>query len=285
MYRRTDGLPVVVASEFQVVVQCFAVDRLLRPPGLGDCRNPLLRGGVNEVDSCFSVLSKAKYLAESYVLRHVVVHQVKVVPLVPLLTPEFCFHVGHNVVILGVNGHYPAVPGYFTEYFPQMTIGTPCGVECGENFEAGDPRLDRFPDFANGRWRDCARQNVMEREVGVGMSGKRLPPLVDLLHDGIRRWGLPRRYGQVAGKVNECRNPAKGSGTAGCLRGLGDDLRAASPNLGNRNADVSVGLYAAWENYLASGIYSPCRVGFQRAWGSKDSDLLPLNANVHLACA
>ena len=110
--------------------------------------------------------------------------KVQVVPLVAALADQLLFHVGHDVIVLGVDGHYAPVAGYLLEDFPEGAVGDPGSVECGEYLEAGHAGLDGLSDLADGSRGYSPGQDVMKGVVNVGVAGEGVPPVFHLLHDG-----------------------------------------------------------------------------------------------------
>ena len=76
--RQAIRLEVVVAGEFEVVVQSFAVNGKLGSAGLGDCGNALFGGGVHEIYSGLGLLRQPHNFPEGNILRNVVVGEVKI---------------------------------------------------------------------------------------------------------------------------------------------------------------------------------------------------------------
>ena len=248
---RATGLFIVFAGELQVVVQGFAVNRLLLGTGLGDGRHSFLGRGVHEINAHLRVVGQPQDLAKSDVFRDVVVHQMQVIALVPAFPLKLLFHVGDDVVVFGVYGHDAPVVRHLLENILQVAVGAPGGIEGGEYLEAGHPRLDSLADLADGFRGHCPGHDVVESEVGIGMAGKGVAALFHLLHDGVCGWGFPRGDGQVAGEVDEGGDAAKGRRPAGCFGRLGDNLGAARPHPGHRNTDVGVRFDSAGQDDFA----------------------------------
>ena len=229
MDSRADGFLVVLAGELQVVVQGLAVHRLLLKPGLGDGRHSFFGRGVDEVDPRFGMLGQTKYLAKGYVFRDIVVDQMEIVTLVPAFPFKLLLHVGHNVVVFGMDGHDATVMRHLLKYLPQVTVGRAGGIKGGENLEAGDAVLNGLPYLPDRSWGSSPGQDEMESEIGVGMTGESFAAFLNLLHDRVGGWGFSGCYRQFSGEVDQRGNTTKGSGPAGGFGRLGDNLRPPGP--------------------------------------------------------
>ena len=209
--------------------------------GFGHGQHALFGSGVHEVDAGFSALSQPYNLPEGDILGKIVVNQVEITAVVVAFRDQLVFHIGDDVVFLGMDGHDPAVLRHFLKHGPQMPGGY-LGKECCEYLEAGQPRLDSFANLPDGLGRNRSGQDVMEGEVDIGMPGEGLPTLIDLGHDGVGGRHSAWVQRQVAGEVYVGGDSAEGSGPAGRLRRLGEDFTLATgPVVGNRHVDVSVG--------------------------------------------
>src|SRR4029453_3600244 len=130
---------------------------------------------------------------ERQVLGDVVVHEVEVVAVSPPLALELLGHVGHDVVLLRVHGHDAAMLRHLREDAPEVPVRYADRAEGREDLEARDARLDRLADLADRLRRDLARQDVVEREVRVGVGREAGAPPLDALGAGDARgvggWG------------------------------------------------------------------------------------------------
>src|SRR5262245_61165692 len=104
-------------------MQSFTIDRLVRTTGFGNRRNTLLGCGVYEIDACAGVPGEAEDLAKGDILGEIVMDQMKVVTLIATFTLQLVDHVGHNLVILGVDGHHAAVLCDLLEDGPHVAVG------------------------------------------------------------------------------------------------------------------------------------------------------------------
>ena len=245
-------------------MQRLTVHRLAALPRLADSRHALLGGDVDEVDANLRVLGHPDDLAERHVFGDVAMNEVQVVALVPALALQLFLHVGHHVVVLGVDGHDAAVLRHLAEDRLQVAVGhTP--AERGEYLEAGLTRLDRLADLADGLRTHRAREDVVVGEVYVAVAVERLPPRLHLPHDRVRRHGIVRRDRQRASEVEQRRDPAEGRGASGSLRGLREYLRPTCPLLRHRNADVRVRLDASGKHDQSRGVDDARAFGRERA--------------------
>ena len=279
---QTFGLQVVVAGEFQVVVQGFAVNGQLGGPGLGDGSHALLGGGVDEVDTRFGALRQPHHLPEGNVLGNVVVGQVQVGPVIAAFSLQLVLHEGYDVVLFSVHRHYAAVFANLLENLPQVSHGDP-GVEGGENLEAGDPGLYRFANLAHGTGRYGPGQDVVKGVIDVGMAPESIAPGLNLAHYWIGGRHGAGRERQAAGEVHVGGNATESGGAAGGLRRLSKDPGvAAGPVIGDGHVDVRVGFYAAREDNHPSGVNGLYRLQVvQRSRRGHHGDLLSLDAQVH----
>ena len=210
-------------------MQGLAVHRLLLESGLGDGRHPFFGRGMDEVDPRFGMLGQTKDLAKGYVFRDIVVDQMKIVTLVPAFPFKLLLHVGHDVVVFGMDGHDATMMRHLLEYLPQVTVGCASGIEGGENLEAGDAVLNGLAYLPDGSRGSGPGQNEMESEIGVGMTGESLAPFLNLLHDRVGGWGFSGCYCQISSEVDQRGNTTIGSGPGGGFGRLGDYLGPPGP--------------------------------------------------------
>src|SRR5215813_10513874 len=90
---------------------------------------------------------------------------------------------------------------HLREDAPEVAIRHADRAEGREDLEARDAGLDRLADLADRLRRDLARQDVVEREVGVGVAAEDGAPPLDVLGDGHAR-GL-RRQVEIAREVDD----------------------------------------------------------------------------------
>ena len=128
-----------------------------------------------------------------------------------------------------------------------------------------------------------ARQCEVERKVGVGVAGKGVAALFDLLHDGVRRRTLISGIGVAACEVDERGGAPEGSGAVGRFRGLCHHLRPAGSGVGHWNPYVGMRLNTAGQHQLTGSVDRPPRLNFQRSRHSHDGDLLSLNSDIYFA--
>jgi len=211
------------------------------------------------------------------------VHEVEVVALRPPFALELLGHIGDDVVLLRVHRHDAAVLRHLREDAPEVAVRHADRAEGRENLEARDPRLDRLADLADRLRRDLTRQDVVEREVGVGVAADAedgAPPL-DALGDGHARGVGRGRQVEIAREVDDRRHAAEGSGAGGRRGRLGHDVGLPRPHLRHGDVDVRVRLDAAGDDDLAAGVDRAATAG-QRARPAERSDLLALHPDVHV---
>ena len=261
-------------------MQRFAVHGLSCHARLGDRGDAFLRRRVHEVDRAAGVAREADDVTEREVLGHVVVDQVQVVALRAALALQRLGHVGHDVVLFRVHGHDPAVLRDFLEDARQVTVRHPDRPERREDLEARDAVLDRLADLADRLRRDLARQDVVEREVGVRMATEDVASPLDRLRDRHARRVRIGCERQVAGEVDDRRHAAERRGARGRFRRLCHHVRRAAPDLRDRDRNVRVRLDAAGHDDLAAGVDGPRGVGRQRAGLAQRDDRLALHPDV-----
>src|SRR5262249_61748351 len=96
-----------------------------------------------------------------------------------------------------------SVPPDLAKYAPQVTVRHTDRPEGREDLEARGAVLDRLADFPDGLRRDLARQDVVEGEVGIGMSAEDGAPALDRLRDPYARGGRVRRQRQVTSEIDD----------------------------------------------------------------------------------
>ena len=207
--------------------------------------------------------------------------QVQVAAVVVALRDQFLFHVGDDVVFLGVDGHDAPVLGHLLKHGPQVAGGY-LGEEGGEHFEAGQSRLDSLANLADRLRGNCPGQDVVEGEIDIRVACEGLAAFLDLGHDWVSRRHSAWIQRQVAGKVDVGGDAAEGRGTAGGFRWLGEHLAlAAGPIVGHRNIDVGVGLDTARKHDLAGRVEGPNTGCIEGPWRGHRDDLFALDAHIH----
>jgi len=168
-----------------------------------------------------------------------------------------------------------------SEDTPEVPVRYADRAEGREDLEARDARLDRLADLADRLRRDLARQDVVEREVGVGVAAEDGAPPLDVLGDGHARGVGRGRQVEITREVDDRRHAAEGGGAGGRLGGLGHDVGLSRPHLRHGDVDVRVRLDAAGDDDLAAGVDRAATAG-QRARPAERGDLLTLHPDVHV---
>ena len=276
---------IVLATEFQVVVQRFAINGQLGGPGFGDGGNALFGGGMDEIYAGLGSLGQPYHLAERDILGDVVVGQVEVGAVGTAFPLQLLFHVGYDVVLFRVDRHDPAALRHLLEYLPEVP-GRAAGMERREYLEARDPGLYGLGDLADGAGRHRSGENVVEGVVGIGVSREDISPGLDLGHYGVGRRNGPRCQRQAAGEIDVGGHSPEGRRAAGGFRRLSVYLgTAAGPVIGDGNINVGVGLDAPGKDYLASGVDGlPCIQYVQGSRRRHRRDLLTKYSDVGLNC-